>query len=575
MQDKLMPNSKRLERVCYFILFAFVFGAYLLINTDEIYRTISPESMFADFRLRWQECAYVFRGANPYDIAHSMVPVNPTLGAMPDYAGSVPWAYLLGNIFVFGFLPYRQAVAMGAAWFLLIPFALGVFLFREFQRRNVELKFFWLAMGLIMLSPHWLISFRFGNYGSLLSCFLIAIPFLVDRHPYLAGILHALCMIKPQLAAPFYLYFLLTKRWKPLLLSGAIIGGAWGVVSMMVQRSPFSLLMDIYNTAMVDYHGSGTFGLFSMLPLPNATDALVVFSSAVAGVLFIVGAFVVIQKWSTSPEKDLLFYSAVVVASAFWFYKQVHDLVVIQYLFVYLVLAIQKLCSPALKLMLSSFAYLLCLELGFVSLSQQMNVQINLVRYVIWILLVLAMLMFSLQWAPIAKLRVRLCSAQPFRAQLAAFDEKPAGVVKKAYCAVFAIVICVFLGGQSLRYWQGNALLSTLQQNGTLISDTDLVQVYYWKDSLYYINTNLQNEYLRYYLHVVPEDEANLPEDRVQYGFSNYDSVLNNNMTRYSLFQPWKVNRFTLPPWSVAKIDTGEFGSADGAWSLTWAPDTV
>ena len=566
-----MTNSKRMERACYCILVGLIACVYLYTNTNAIYSLITNVDMFFDFRLRWRECAYLFRGINPYDIAHGISPESLDVGALPPIAGTVPWAYLLGNIFVFGFLPYRQAAVAFTAWFVIIPFLFGSLLYGEFRRRGIDLKFFLLAMGVVMISPHWLSSLRLGNYGGILSCLLIAIPFLVDRHPYLAGVLHALCMIKPQLAAPFYLYFLLTKRWKPMMFSGAIVGGAWVAVSLMVQRGPFSLLLDIYSTAAEDY-GNGIFGLVSLLELPGVSRTAAMVLSALSGFAFIVVAFFVIRRFVACADRDLLFYCAVCVVSAFWFYKQAHDLIVVQFLFVTIILAIQKLRSPVFKFIICGFAYFLSLESGFLLLAKAFGVSIHLVRYLIWILLCTCMILFSLNWAPIAKLRGWLCAAQPFRARMEAFDAKPVAACKQGYCAAFAVAVVLFLISQGVPYWQGGRLLSNLKENGTLVCDTNFVEIYMCEGSLYYISGKYQEDNLRYYLHVYPEDEANLPEDRVQYGFSNYDSVLNNNMTRYSLFQPWRVNRFVLPPWPIAQIDTGEFGSDVGAWSLTWAP---
>ena len=60
-----------------------------------------------DARLRWQECAYVLHGLNPFDVMHSRVPSIESIGWLDaSLGGTVPWAYVLGNVINPGFLPY-------------------------------------------------------------------------------------------------------------------------------------------------------------------------------------------------------------------------------------------------------------------------------------------------------------------------------------------------------------------------------------------------------------------------------------------------------------------------------------
>lgn len=52
-----------------------------------------------DARLRWQECAYVLHGLNPFDVMHSRVPSIESIGWLDaSLGGTVPWAYVLGNV---------------------------------------------------------------------------------------------------------------------------------------------------------------------------------------------------------------------------------------------------------------------------------------------------------------------------------------------------------------------------------------------------------------------------------------------------------------------------------------------
>ena len=69
-----------------------------------------------DARLRWQECAYVLHGLNPFDVMHSRVPSIESIGWLDaSLGGTVPWAYVLGNVINPGFLPYSAMCVYIAA----------------------------------------------------------------------------------------------------------------------------------------------------------------------------------------------------------------------------------------------------------------------------------------------------------------------------------------------------------------------------------------------------------------------------------------------------------------------------
>ena len=66
----------------------------------------------------------------------------------------------------------------------------------------------------------------------------------------------------------------------------------------------------------------------------------------------------------------------------------------------------------------------------------------------------------------------------------------------------------------------------------------------------------------RFFLHVYPIDENDLPDDRRQYGFDNLDSYFTE---RGLLFDRKCLARFVLPQYAVSKIVTGRIGQA---WSV-------
>ena len=69
----------------------------------------------------------------------------------------------------------------------------------------------------------------------------------------------------------------------------------------------------------------------------------------------------------------------------------------------------------------------------------------------------------------------------------------------------------------------------------------------------------------RFFLHIVPEQAADLPDDRRRYGFDNLDFDF---FLRGALFDGKCAARVPLPDYSVASIRTGQFSPGGELWSM-------
>ena len=74
----------------------------------------------------------------------------------------------------------------------------------------------------------------------------------------------------------------------------------------------------------------------------------------------------------------------------------------------------------------------------------------------------------------------------------------------------------------------------------------------------------------RFFLHVVPEDTDDLPDDRRQYGFDNLDFGFD---VRGVLFDGKCMVRVDLPQYGIARIITGQFDGAGRIWGVEFAPN--
>ena len=74
-----------------------------------------------DAHWRWQECAYVLHRINPFDVMQGTILPIESIGALNAEGGTVPWAYVLGNLINPGFLPYEIARYYIIALNIMLP----------------------------------------------------------------------------------------------------------------------------------------------------------------------------------------------------------------------------------------------------------------------------------------------------------------------------------------------------------------------------------------------------------------------------------------------------------------------
>ena len=126
-----------------------------------------------DARLRWQECAYVLHGLNPFDVMHSRVPSIESIGWVDaSLGGTVPWAYVLGNVINPGFLPYSAMCVYILALDFIAPLVtalcMGRFLLRH---RYVQDKYMAVLASLLVFAPSmWANAVLFGNQSGIVCC---------------------------------------------------------------------------------------------------------------------------------------------------------------------------------------------------------------------------------------------------------------------------------------------------------------------------------------------------------------------------------------------------------------------
>ena len=245
-----------------------------------------------DARLRWQECAYVLHGLNPFDVMHSRVPSIESIGWLDaSLGGTVPWAYVLGNVINPGFLPYSAMCVYILALDFIAPLVtalcMGRFLLRH---RYVQDKYMTVLASLLVFAPSmWANAVLFGNQSGIVCCCVILSMCVLEDSETLAGLLLAVAMCKPQVAFVFLFPLLCKKHWKAITVTSGTVLGSWLLAAILTESSPISMLTDIMDQGLS--YNTSYYGLFNfLLGFGISTKVVLLLDVAVGGVILLAAA---------------------------------------------------------------------------------------------------------------------------------------------------------------------------------------------------------------------------------------------------------------------------------------------
>lgn len=307
----------------------FIIVAILIIPIIRIAFSIGDYLYFeyfcGDFVLRWREGAYVLLGINPFHIIHTPAESIDIIGTLPEYSGTVPWAFLLGNVFTFSFLPFGIARILQMLMHGVVGLLTVVSAYKHLENNTKEASNtlrLAVILAAVTLNGYLFGAFKWGNYGGLCSMVLVMAVVMLDKKPYLAGVLIGIASIKPQLAFLFYITLLIEKRFKTFFVASVIPLVSWIMASVLTKTSPIKFLLQMQTQAEVGY-GEQQYGLFDFLAQGGGIDnnQALLLSAAVGIIATIVGGFIM-KKYKAPP---IYAYSFTALISLFWFYKQPHD----------------------------------------------------------------------------------------------------------------------------------------------------------------------------------------------------------------------------------------------------------
>lgn len=219
-------TGERMRLVAFAVLAASVIGFGWLVATSDGLNDIKGRPLGTDFSNVYAAGTYVLDGqpTRPYDWPAQHAREQQIFGAKTPFYG---WHYPPFFLFIatpLATMPYQVALAVWQAatlalylWVIWAIFAVG----QSSSTKGEAKSHLWLLLACAY--PAVFINIGHGHNGFLTAALLGGALVMLDRRPWLAGILLGLLAYKPQFGLMIPLVLLVTWRWRAIAAAAATV----------------------------------------------------------------------------------------------------------------------------------------------------------------------------------------------------------------------------------------------------------------------------------------------------------------------------------------------------------------
>jgi hypothetical protein len=338
------PNLRR-PLILGSILLGILAFAYVVTGTINLAFLGDP----FDLRHRWVDQQYIFLRQNPFDVYFRAktidrgqpppkisrnAAVDPSIGT-PTTEGYPPWSFFSGAIFVP--LPWKAERIYYAALNLAAIAFLAWWGYSLGRRFSLEAAIFLAAAAVAIGSAR--VTLKIGQYGILINALLAATLILEDRgQSFLSGIILGIAALKPNIAAPFMLCFLIQRRFKTLAVAIAYLIAASLVIWAVTHTNPFEMTRQML-LASQDFVTTSASVLKAVIRIGVPINAAIILTAACG--IAIGAALMFLLRDATL----LCQFSIACVIAKFWSYHLPYDDLMM--LFLLMQLALIALARPS------------------------------------------------------------------------------------------------------------------------------------------------------------------------------------------------------------------------------------
>lgn len=274
---------------------------------------------FFDHQWLWKECACTLRGIDAAQAIKEGLYLEG-IGSLPVSTSTFPWTKVIG-IFIHGsFLNFKSS----CVYFVILNFVVLIMtivlvykkLLEEIQNQRIAL------LGAMLILSSWYLADGIlpQNNGVLVCYLIVCIVCTIEKHEWIAGILLGIAMIKPQNVIPFYIVFLLMRKWKAIGTSAAIVFFSWAASVLITGVSPWEQLSNLLNMRVEMQDDYLVYGIFDQLRQVGVDTKIVLFLSMLLGIVvcFLFSKQCIKSEFIVKRCRFIL-YSAPAIVSVFGF----------------------------------------------------------------------------------------------------------------------------------------------------------------------------------------------------------------------------------------------------------------
>ena len=250
--------------------------------------------------------AWLWQGINPYDPPPSVIENTPWWIMTANYT-----PYAIAFLSPLALIPERWVTPLWSVFSVALLVFTALLAFRIFNPdarwKNALLPclifFAWVGVRVGLAN---------GQFSLLMVFFgLLMVP-IVDKRPYTGGLLLGLSLIKPHVGIAFFLWAVVTRRFKPAVVAVVVTLVGLAIFSLRVNQGPVVVGVQYFGVLRSQFGGEGfAYGVFELRPLlhyliPNFSLAEALNLAIVVGLAGVVALIAFTTNWVDARQRDLV-----------------------------------------------------------------------------------------------------------------------------------------------------------------------------------------------------------------------------------------------------------------------------
>lgn len=141
------------------------------------------------------------------------------------------------------------------------------------------------------------------------------------------------------------------------------------------------------------------------------------------------------------------------------------------------------------------------------------------------------------------------------------------------------IIICVILISiwpiyryyQAWDWKQNTQQVEQAQNDGVLLYKDESFDLIYYDNALFVKGIKDADVFSPFFLHIIPVNLDDLPQERIEHGFDNRDFAFLTYRIRLPFWKTYYIARVNLPDYEIERINTGQFSGSTRFWETSVA----